>query len=581
MIMKTNSKAFVWAFSLLGLALMAASCEKYGGGGSRYVRFRAMVQSAAGGVRTEYSGVVDDFGFERIDWSSEDKIRIYSDFATNPDDGGNKFADYTISGATSSETTTDNKKRYYSVATVTADKGYGLVYDEDETHRFWGIYPSHALSVSGTGSSATASGLTVSSTQNVSDSRKTEVADAGTGAVTSVTYAPDMSQAWMLAEQSGVTGNADFDLLFYPAFTAFEFTLQSQFEKELTVKSFTLSSATTALAGDFDATVLSGGSSTYDCPDASTGSKTIGVSFGEGVTVTQTKSLTFTVLALPQEIRKLTIDFLINVNGADIHRTLALTNSSSSFSSKDEDDYIIFLERRKYKITGLALPSGDLQMSIDVNDWVVGADEYEYVSAVNATLQCYAGDSYRRYTANSKDYVAVSFGYRNDSGEVIITDDPAGYQNTENTALRSAFSPILELTTTSDPSAVLELQLDNPNFKFIQYASYANDSSTIDFSRTDHTRADHLDVVSGPEVKTFFSVVPVKQFSTNTVASEMICKVTLLSVDSGSLREITFNQLNDTQSLPGESKEEIKFMYFNPADYDEVGTLVTATSVNP
>ena len=524
------------------------SCQK--DFSNKAVRFSAQTRPEASFTKTAYSGITGSK--ERIDWMSGDVIRMYSDKARTS--GSQDYADYTVD-----ESSITAASQY----SQTKLSGSGLMWGDGlGSYHFWGIYPAHVLD-SGTG---TVSGLSISATQDVSDGRKTETADA-------TIFAPDMSSAWMLADTPGVTeGASNFTMDFYPAFTAFQFSLASQFATTITVKSFTLTSADTDIAGTFGATLAAAGATTYDCP--ATGSHSISVSFGTGVDITNTKALQFTVLALPRNIPNLSITFVVDVNGSEITRTLALKTVSP-------DAFITFDKCKKHKINGLVLPSGALQMSVGVAEWIVGAADYNFISSVSTSLKCISGETYRRYDSDS-DYgtwvgsnIVVSYGYKNDSNEIVITDNPEEYQDLQHTLLRPAYSPILELATTSDPGNVLQLQLDNPHFKFIQYGNSGGlPTGGIDMGVRDHSKTDHLDVVSGTGVKTFFSVVPVEQFPVDAADADRTCRISLLSVSPGTLHEIPFNMTDDVtpvQALPGENMMELKFKYFGPAVYSTTG----------
>lgn len=533
--------------ALLFLLSVLTSCEK-GPGGSRVIRFRAFSAETAH-TRTSYSGEVVD-GWERINWAENDQIRLCSDKAAT--EGGQLWADYSIEAASISADGRISSSRL---------SGAGLLWGSGQgNYHFSGVYPPHAITA------GSVSGLTISDAQPVIAANKTETA-------TLVSFAPDMANAWMLADITDVPeGNSDLSIEFYPAFTAFEFTVASQFDATIKVKSFTLSSADTDIAGSFGATLAAGGNSRYR--DFS-GSRSINVDFGtDGVDITQTKSLRFTVLALPRDIPNLSITFVVEVNGAVVTKTLAL-------KTVNPDAFITFEACRKFRIYGLVLPSGGLQLSFSVADWEKDTADYDYMSDVITSVKCLAGETYRRYDSDSDQtdwdgsHIAVSFGYMNTSDEIIVTDDPAGYQAGQNTLLRPAYSPILELCTTSDPGNVLKLQLDNPRFKFVQYG---NNGGSIDLSVRDHTRTDHLDIVPGTGVRTYFSVVPVNQFPIDAAASEKVCRVSLLSVSPGTLHEIPFNLTDDAspvQSLPGENGNELKFMYFGPAEYGTTGASVS------
>ena len=550
-----KAKAYFGTLMILALAVSASSCEKLGL--SREIRFRAATVVSGGAIdtRTVYSGDVYS-GNERIDWAAGDVIRVASDKAQT--EGGEYYSDYIISGNPSAE-------GIISKADLGASGEHGLEWGSG-THHFWGIYPSHTLTVSG--GSASVTGLSISATQNIIDD-----ASHKTSSSTLTAFAPDMSSAWMLADAPGIAESTSaLDLDFYPAFTAFQFNIASQFDATITVTAFTLSSSDRDIAGTFDATLATAGASTYD---NFSGSHDITVGFGTGVEITQSKALEFTVLALPREISNLSITFDFVVNGAAVSRSLALKTVSP-------DAFITFPACKKHKFTGMVLPSGALKMTVGVAEWTVGAADYNYISPVATSMRCLSGDKYRRYDSDA-DYtswagsnIVVSYGYRNDSNETIITDNPQEYQEQEHTLLRPAYSPILELATTTDPSTVLELQLDNPHFKFIQYGtdSYGN----IDLSVRDHSKEDHLDIISGSGVKTFFSVVPVEQFAIDASDAEKTCRVFLLSVSPGTLHEIPFNMTDDpapVQALPGEDMNDLMFIYFGPAAYGTTGNEVT------
>lgn len=551
--MKTK---FLWA--ALALVLLAG-CQKFPGTG-KAIRFSAVTRSAETGskadvpeTKTAYSGQTYKEGsdtYERIDWVAGDVIRIASDKAQTG--GGDNYADYTLGTPTNSGVN--------STAQVTANSGAGLEWGTG-THHFWGIYPSHDITVSG---SASASGLSIPATQDVID-------DTAHKAVTNTltAFTPDLGNAWMLADKSGVAETTNFTLDFYPAFTALEFTLKSKDAIALTVKSFTITSTDTDLAGTFDVTAFAdGGASTFG--NISSGSKSIGVSFGStGVEVTNAKSLTFTVLALPQVLDNLSITFNIEKGGASSYRTLPLKYSSTHATHPGE--FISFAACKKHKITGLALPSGELLLSaLTVSAWdseAATAVDYSYNYTSPAAAKIKACEEYRRYDTDGnysswdESFIVVSYGYMNHDGEVVIT-------NTPDASLRSAFSPVIEVATESESNTVLRLVLDNPNFKFVQYNGNAAAVS-------DHSLTDAIEIPSGASVQTYFSVVPVKQFRIDAPESEKKCIVSLLSVESGTFHEMSFNNSGtpDYYRLPGESNKELTFYYVGPAVYTNTGTL--------
>lgn len=547
------SGSFFRIMTLTGLVLLAG-CEKFGN--SRAIRFSA-VSTEKGLTKTVYSGATTTESaivYERINWVSGDQIRMASDKAHLDGNESVKVADYHM------DVQSDPTKA------KAIPFSNGLVWGSG-AHQFSAVYPNTA-----TLSLGSATGMTISSVQDVSESRKTVTA-------TNTTFAPDMSSAWMLAHVTGVSeGVSNFDMDFYPAYTAFEFTIQSQSANTLTIKSFELTSASSDLWGTFGATLAVDGASTYSTPTVGTAaSRKISVSFGTGVAVTNTQSLTFTVFALPKDLPDLTIRFNYDFGSASMTKSLQLKRTSP-------DEFITFAGCRKHRIYGLALPNGGLVLNLSVSEWTEGADPYNFVSPVASSLKCLDAETYRRYDTDGDlstwdgSHIAVSFGYMNPSDEIIITDNPAEFQTREHTLLRPAYAPILELATNSDPSQVMQLQLDNPHFKFIQYGNSGGPTGGIDLSVRDHSKTDRLEIVSGAGVKTFFSVVPVEQFAIDAPDVDKICRVSLLSVSPGTIHELSFNQTDapiPTQALPGESSAELRFLYFGPSVYPTTGTEVT------
>lgn len=539
-----KKKAFFGGLLLLMLVMAFQSCQKYGTS-HRYVRFTAVAGREAA-TRTAYSGELTG-SRERIDWVQGDVIRVASDKATN---GADHFFDYTVSSSI-----TENGQ-LSETEIVSASGTGGLAWGEGQgDHHFWGVYPSHDIAISG--GTASVSGLSIPAAQDVLPARKTE-----TAALTS--FAPDLSSAWMLADAADIPeSTSDFDLDFYPAFTAFEFTLKSQDDVTFTVTGFTLSSTTTDLAGSFDASIAADGGSTYS--HFTSGSSSISVDFGAGVDITQTHSLTFTVLALPRVLSNLSITFQVERAGVPNYRTLALRYADSYNSGA----YIDFAPCQKHRITGLALPGGELMLSaVTVKAWDQVTDtvvDYsnEYTSPMASKIK--ALEKYRRFDADNNysswddSYIVVSYGYMNHDDEVVITTAPGA-------DLRSAFSPVIELATEAEAHVVLRLVLDNPNFKFIQYADNAA-------SVADHSVADAIDIASGTDVKTYFSVVPVKQFRIDAPESEKKCTVNLLSIETGTFHEMSFNNNGtpDYYRLPGTSSKNLTFYYVGPAVFDTTG----------
>ena len=184
-------------------------------------------------TKTAYSGQL--FGgttkYERIDWVTDDLIRIVSDVASTP--SGENNADYKVTGATPDEEE--------SLASITNASGNGLVYSPG-VQTFYALYPSPATS----GATAAISGASFSGTIPAA---QTVTLQGNTGI-----YQPDMRYAYMWAATKINGPSEQVTLAFRPAMTAFLFTI-GYAGTQMTVNSAELSSTMSSLAGNFTGTI--------------------------------------------------------------------------------------------------------------------------------------------------------------------------------------------------------------------------------------------------------------------------------------------------------------------------------------
>lgn len=324
--------------SLIGGLTLLAGCQKeFGRGGE--IRFVA--SSVAGpGTRAEYSGQGTMSGglltWERIDWKTGDEVRIWSDAAKTA--AGASYSDYRVSTVT-------KKSDTRSQAPVVNAAGSGLKWDGVESAcGFWSVYPA---SMAGTGTTKIVN-LSIADAQTPSDG---------------------LASAPMVAAVDNVTPESAVTLEYYPAFTAFEITLASA-DKDITLNSFALTSTSTALSGSYQAEILAGAKddgntkSVFTCPGRTDANGKVEFTFDPKPTITTSKSTTFTVLALPQNLTDLTIEFNVTIGGNAAVRKLALNQNGSP---------IVFNGLSKHRIYGLAMPGDFWQVTIqsDVNEWVV------------------------------------------------------------------------------------------------------------------------------------------------------------------------------------------------------------------
>ena len=269
-------------------------------------------------TRTEYSGQrFTDGGVtkERINWVVGDKIRIWSDKAYARNDESLNYADYKV---ISVETPT-NHKSSAKIANVgssdSANDGNGLVWGTG-THRFYSLYPSPDVNAAIHYQEINTDECYLKVTMPANQSYTLQ--DDG------VTLKPDMNYAYMFAAVE-TAYDTRVDLHYWPMFTAFQFTVDSGFDDEMTLYNFTLinndtSVASSGPAGEFKVMINANSdpdrsSASFSFAGPATGQpdtlNTVNVRFNgeDGLKVTKGSPATFVVFARPQAYGRLSISF--------------------------------------------------------------------------------------------------------------------------------------------------------------------------------------------------------------------------------------------------------------------------------
>ena len=328
-------------------------------------------------TRTEYSGEL--FGgsaatnaWERIDWVGGDPVTIYY---RHPDNSYS-HADYAVSG-----TPVSHAERSDAVIEVSGGNTALTWASGTGDHVFTAVYPTRGFNgnTSSRFNGVDVKGLIPSTPQLSRKNGK---------------YLPDMSYATMVAYKS-VSGNSSeqtVSLPFRPAFTAFEF----RFRKTSGMPSFpvtavSLTSTTDDLAGPFSFSITGGnerGATWGPVGQSGTGSrsKTITVSFGAGVTLSESADLDFTVLALPTDLTNLSLSITYADGSANgLTSTIALTEAGTGAP-------FTFTACRKYIISNYVTGTSDWEYVIEEVDDIV---TYGHAAAA---LQVNGIRSYRRST---------------------------------------------------------------------------------------------------------------------------------------------------------------------------------------
>lgn len=342
-------KYISFAALFAGLILFAVACEEYTDINQEFrpvgspIVFSATSEFNNGvATKTEYSGDHDNTvsgysnPYERINWVANDPIKVSYIRGTS-----SSSSVYTVSAPSSSTN---------EISEASLQDGELFWADGSGDHVFYAMYPNAGFKGN---NSASLSGNTVSgeilATQPIS-------LHGTSGSV----YDPAMQYAYMVAREV-IAENSDDNqvvLHFVPAMTAFEFKFKlKQGDATRVVKSFTMTS-TDNIAGKFSFTINSGTGldrtltwNNYQVATSSPApSKSITVSFGDGVALSETAFLDFTILALPIDIHNVTITFKYSDN------TTKSLDLKHTYNSTDGPEFVTFDKCKKYIITNDNVP---------------------------------------------------------------------------------------------------------------------------------------------------------------------------------------------------------------------------------
>ena len=336
-----------------GILLSLTGCQKgnEAENSDGAVRFSASTNAE---TRTAYSGVRDDQK-ERIDWSADDKIMIWSDNAAVPEGrtpyfaGNPKLAVYGLTNIKTSD--------IKSVANITSQSSALHYPENDQACQFWAVYPAEAVTESPVGNTVP---LKISAEQTLAENTNTTATDLND-------YVPDMKEAYMLAYASGAKESGPaVDLLFKPAFTDFEFNITTKLDYDLTITAVELVSTSTALSGGFTATCTDGTWGYEIAADAAMSVKAVlpegGLTIPKDASDDE-KTLSLNIFALPQNLTDLKVIFYTNEG----KKAMKLTLPSDKTQMKE------FAACKKHRINGLILPTGwffsYITLDLKVVDW--------------------------------------------------------------------------------------------------------------------------------------------------------------------------------------------------------------------
>lgn len=333
---------------LAGMLLMLAGCQetlspKVKKGDSILVR----VASRNGALtKTVYSGKTYTEGnttYERIDWVSGDKIRLFS---TNTDEvattDGKAFFDYTIDQVGNN----DPADRYSNATLYVPEnqQNYGLIWvnEPSATTTVYGIYPpkdekgEEQEAVANSGQLSGFVGLNIPVTGPASGDGAMLTWTTQNNVTLGTPNADYMKHAYMVSapskfmttsEDENWTGKPYVNLDFYPIFNSFEIELVGERDSEFPVNWVSLSNEVesgtnsySALTGDYRFN-YKGRTGNYPFPPTGenitqTGNKghTVQVNLPANTMLSSTKSVKFTILTLPPTSTNKLTNLVVTVN---------------------------------------------------------------------------------------------------------------------------------------------------------------------------------------------------------------------------------------------------------------------------
>ena len=282
-------------------------------------------------TKTVYSGVVADDKSERIDWVAGDKITVWSDFSRTA--AGKHNADFTVNTVV-----LENGR---SIGKITTDTPLKWTASHKEDYTFWGVYPAGTVDF-----------------ENNSFNAEIPAAQTLVTNATNQKREADMKNAYMVSYNKVPYFTKPVRINFEPLFTAFEVTVKSKDETSFHLNSITLASDSTALAGTFAVSCAEDGTWTADCSQAT--GKSVTAVFSDKPEVTKNNPLTFTILALPQDLTDLSLTFNIDDN---INRVLKLSKGGVPY---------VYAGNKKHRIS-ISIPGDwkfdEITLDLQVIDW--------------------------------------------------------------------------------------------------------------------------------------------------------------------------------------------------------------------
>lgn len=415
---------------IAGAILSLTGCEKDPAANGKSGSIKLSFATGAPQTKTEYSGQganadgtattnYDEVAWERINWIEGDLLLVWSDNAVNKKTGSN-YAKYTVGGATAKDYTPHGEKTESWSPAVALDTEDELFYDGSSTsYNFWGMYPY-----------AAPDGLTASTAASFKPTFTIPSSQSKKSASGNVEK-PDMDLAVMFAKAGSYTSTQDVELRFYPAYTAYEFSLRLANDYSSETLELNKIELVSPYEGDIAGHRLSGGTvtATIAAEGATTyafsgsPSNTVAYTFN-GATLSKTQDLVFTVFALPEAVTGMKVNFYVGGNTSSTpDRTAVLKNSGADITfdacMKHRIRGIAYKEGWQFFIEGEALPWTLINKNTNFNEQIQTSAFEDHSSTpmrlIGGTVEkplIEDNNSYNHYAPNTTDTSDPSYNYR-------------------------------------------------------------------------------------------------------------------------------------------------------------------------
>lgn len=369
-------------------------------------------------TRTVYSGAtytVNNRVYERIEWTSGDKVKIYCHTANNKQE-----ANYSVTPGASSTTQT------HTASLNKHESNDGIQWNGNGLHTFYAIYPSPDmpdapnskttlegkvnLTYDESTSTATLTGYVPTTQAPIGFEDAKQFSLDGTVKRTATKWAkPDMRYTYMVACNEAKSSDKGVNLSFSAISTVMEIDITAS--EATTISEVIIQSKSgKALTGNFTCDINSNGTPVTESVKVIDGASTLTIQLGSNVSLQPQETLRVTALLLPTDVPVNDLNIIVQTD--NLFRGNLVNVALSA--------------HKKHYLTNLSLPTSRVA---EGNDWISMIDPATYLDqlsipgAGNAFSSAYNGQYTDYYKTQTKSFTDLwNMGVRCFE---LVTDRPS------------------------------------------------------------------------------------------------------------------------------------------------------------